>query len=158
MRDEKMDDQVETGNNSNEPRALERALAVIPDGTSSAWRSVYNDVITKTEGAYVWNAKDRRFIDFLCAWGPIVIGHCDSRVNAAVHKAIDSCDLNAIGPQVGEAELAEEICKVMPSAEKIAFCASGTDSTLHAVHLVRAATGRRRLLKFHGSFMGGTTT
>ena len=139
---------------SNLPNPLDRALAVIPDGTSSAWRSIYNDVITRTEGAYVWNAEGRRYVDFLCAWGAIVIGHCDPRVNAAVHDAIDSCDLNAIGPQTGEAELAEEICEVMPSAEKIAFCTSGTDATLHAVHLVRAGTGRRRLLKFHGSFHG----
>ena len=138
----------------NTPNPLDRALAVMPDGTSSAWRSVYNDVIIRTEGAYVWNAQGRRYIDFLCAWGPIVIGHCDPRVNAAVHDAIDSCDLNAIGPQQGEAELAEEICEVMPSAEKVAFCTSGTDATLHAVHLVRAGTGRRRVLKFHGSFHG----
>ena len=139
---------------SNMPTMLERARAVMPDGTSSAWRSVYDDVITKAEGAYVWNADGRRYIDFLCAWGPIVIGHCDPRVNAAVHKAIDSCDLNAIGPQAGETELAEEICEVMPSAKKVVFCTSGTDATLHAVHLVGAATQRQRLLKFHGSFHG----
>jgi len=73
--------------NVNMTNVMERALVVIPGGTSSAWRSVYNEGIVRTQGGYVWNVEGRRYIDFLCAWGPIVIGHCDPRVNAAAHPA-----------------------------------------------------------------------
>jgi glutamate-1-semialdehyde 2,1-aminomutase len=133
---------------------IERARRVIPNGASSAWRSVHDEAIVRAEGAYLWNAEGRRYIDCLCAWGPIVIGHCDPRVNQAVLDAMNTCDLNAVGPHRGEVELAEAICEVMPSAERVAFCQSGTDTTLHAVHAVRAFTGRTKLLKFHGSYHG----
>jgi glutamate-1-semialdehyde 2,1-aminomutase len=133
---------------------LRRARSVIPNGASSAWRSVHEEVIVRAEGAYLWNREGRQYIDCLCAWGPIVIGHCDPLINEAVRDVMATCDLNAVGPQAGEVELAEEICEVMPSAEQVAFCQSGTDTTMHAVHAVRAATGRTRLLKFHGSYHG----
>jgi glutamate-1-semialdehyde 2,1-aminomutase len=133
---------------------LERSAAVIPNGVSSAGRASWTEIIVRAEGAYVWNAEGRRFVDYQLAWGPIVVGHCDRRVNEAVARCVATCDLNAVGPQMGEVELAEEICTLVPSAEMVAFCTSGTDATLHAVHLVRAATGRRRLLKFHGSYHG----
>ena len=87
-------------------------------------------------------------------YGPIVLGHCHRQVNAAVARAVATCDLNWVGPQRGEVELAEAVCAVMPSADKVAFCTSGTDATLHTVHLARAATGRTHLLKFHGSYHG----
>jgi len=54
---------------------LDRARAVIPNGASSAWRSIHNEAIVRAEGAYLWNLEGRRYIDCLCAWGPIVIGH-----------------------------------------------------------------------------------
>jgi glutamate-1-semialdehyde 2,1-aminomutase len=133
---------------------LKRAAAVIPNGVSSAGRASWREMVVRAQGAYVWNAEGRRFVDYQLAWGPIVIGHCDPRVNDAVARTIATCDLNAVGPQLGEVELAETICELVPSAEMIAFCTSGTDATLHAVHLARAATGRQRLLKFHGSYHG----
>lgn len=133
---------------------LERARAVLPHGVSSGGRAKFEEVIVRAEGAYVWNTDGKRYIDYLLAYGPIVVGHCDSRVNEAVARAAASCDLNWVGPQRGEVELAEQICEVMPCADKVAFCTSGTDASLHAVHLARAATGRLKLLKFHGSYHG----
>jgi glutamate-1-semialdehyde 2,1-aminomutase len=133
---------------------VERARRVIPNGASSAWRSVHGEAVVRAKGAYLWNAEGRRYIDCLCAWGPIVIGHCDPRVNQAVLDVMNTVDLNAVCHHVGEVELAEAICEVMPSAEKVAFCQSGTDTTLHAVHAVRAFTGKLKLLKFHGSYHG----
>jgi glutamate-1-semialdehyde 2,1-aminomutase len=102
----------------------------------------------------MWDAEGRQYVDYLLAWGPIVLGHCDPRVNEAVAKAIATCDLTGVGPQLGEVEVAETICAVLPSAQKVAFCTSGTDATMHAAHVARAATGRRKLLKFHGSYHG----
>jgi len=133
---------------------LGRARAVLPHGVSSGGRARFEEVVVRAEGAYVWNADGKRYIDYLLAYGPIVVGHCDPRVNEAVMRAVSVCDLNWVGPQRGEVELAERICEAMPCADKVAFCTSGTDASLHAVHLARAATGRVKLLKFHGSYHG----
>ncbi len=127
---------------------------MLPNGVSSGGRARFSETIVRAEGAYVWNPDGRRYIDYLLAYGPIVVGHCDPRVNEAVSRAAATCDLNWVGPQAGEVELAEQICGLMPSAERVAFCTSGTDASLHAVHLARAATGRVKLLKFHGSYHG----
>lgn len=133
---------------------LARARQALPKGASSGNRVPWNEVIVRAAGAYVWNAEGVRFLDYLLAWGPIVLGHCDPRVTEAAMRAAAECDLTAIGPQHGEVELAEAICEVMPSAERVGFCMSGTEATLHAVQLARAATGRVKLLKFHGSYHG----
>jgi glutamate-1-semialdehyde 2,1-aminomutase len=133
---------------------LRRARAVLPGGVSSGGRAKFEDVMVRAEGAYVWNADGKRFVDHLLAYGPIVVGHCDPRVNEAVMHAVSTCDLTWVGPQPGEVELAEAICEVIPSADRAAFCTSGTDASLHACHLARAATGRTKLLKFHGSYHG----
>lgn len=133
---------------------LERAQRVIPNGVSSGGRAAFREFIVRAQGAHIWNSEGKRYIDYLLAWGPIVIGHCDPQVNEAVARAAATCDLNWVGTQAGEIELAEAICDLMPCAEKVAFCTSGTDATLHAAHVVRVATGRQRLLKFHGSYHG----
>jgi len=133
---------------------LARANAVIPSGVSSGGRFAYRDVMLRAQGAYVWNADGRRFVDYVLGYGPIVLGHCHPQVNVAAARIAAICDITAVGPQLGEIELAEDITRLMPSAEKVAFCGSGTEGTLHAVHLARAATGRRRLLKFHGAYHG----
>lgn len=132
----------------------ERARAVVPRGVSSGHRVGWKQVFVKSSGAYIWDQEGNRYTDYLNAWGPIVLGHCDPRVNEAVTKAVATCDLTGVGPQVGEYELAEKICEVMPSADKVAFCTSGTDATMHAVHIARAVTGRLKVLKFHGSYHG----
>jgi glutamate-1-semialdehyde 2,1-aminomutase len=145
------------GPNTNTDRTSEyvaRAQSVLPGGASGSWRSSDMQVVERTRGPYVWTADGRRYIDFILAWGTVVIGHSDPRVNRAVADAVAVCDITTIGPQRGEVELAERICAVMPSAEVVAFCLSGTEATLHAVQLVRAATGRQKLLKFHGSYHG----
>lgn len=132
----------------------ERARNVVPRGVSSGHRVGWKQVFVRSKGAYLWDGEGRRYIDYLNAWGPIVLGHSDTRVNEAVLKAANTCDLTGVGPQLGEYELAEIICHHMPSADKVAFCTSGTDATMHAVHVARAATGRTKLLKFHGSYHG----
>ena len=133
---------------------LERAARVIPNGVSAAGRAEPREVIERAQGAYLWNTEGRRFVDYLNSWGAIVVGHADARVNEAVTRAIARTDLTWVGPQAGEVELAEAIVSVMPSAEKVAFFPTGTDSAIHAVHMARLATGRRRLVMFHGSYNG----
>lgn len=133
---------------------LDRAARVIPNGVSAAGRAEPRELITQAQGAYLFNSEGRRYVDYLNSWGAIVIGHADARVNGAVARSMSRTDLTWVGPQAGEVELAEAIVSVMPSAEKVAFFPTGTDSALHATHLARLATGRRRLLMFHGSYNG----
>lgn len=133
---------------------LARAERVIPGGASAAGRRVFKDVIVRTHGAYVWNADGKRFIDYLLDYGPIVLGHSDAGVNAAAKRTADTCDLNWVGAHPLEVELAEKIVSLVPSAEKVAFVTSGSDALLHALHIARAHTGRRKMVKFHGSFVG----
>lgn len=139
---------------ADQATAWERARAVVPRGVSSGHRVGWKQVFVRTSGAYVWDQEGNRYVDHLNAWGPIVLGHSDRRVNEAVFDAVNTCDLTGVGPQVGESRLAERICAAMPSADKVAFCTSGTDATMHAVHVARAVTGRLKVLKFHGSYHG----
>ncbi len=133
---------------------LARARRVIPRGVSAGGRDVYRDVVVRAQGAYLWNADGRRFVDHLLAYGPIVVGHADPRVNAAVAETAARVDLTWVGPQAGEVELAETIVELVPSAEKVVFVNTGTDALQHALHVARAATGRDRVLKFHGHYHG----
>lgn len=119
---------------------LARASRVIPGGASAGGRAVYGDVITRARGAYLWNADGKRYIDHLNAYGPIVIGHSDPRVNGAVADTVARVDLNWVGPQAGEVELAERIVAAVPSADKVVFMNTGTDALQHSLHVARAAT------------------
>ena len=132
----------------------ERARQVVPRGVSSGHRVGWDQVFVKAAGAYVWDEQGNQYIDYINSWGPIILGHCDARVNEAVFAAASTCDLTGVGPQSGEYELAERITTLVPSADKVAFCTSGTDATMHAAHIARAATGRVKILKFHGSYHG----
>ena len=133
---------------------LARAERVIPHGVSAGGRDVYRDVVVRAQGAYLRNASGRRFVDHLLAYGPIVVGHADPRVNAAVAESAARVDLTWVGPQAGEVELAETIVELVPSAEKVLFVNTGTDALQHALHVARAATGRELVLKFHGHYHG----
>ncbi len=126
----------------------------MPGGASSGHRVGWDQVFVRSSGAHLWDETGREYLDFLCAWGPIVLGHSDRRVNEAVLAATNTCDLTGVGPQLGEVQLAETVCSLLPSAQKVAFCTSGTDAAMHAAHVARALTGRRKLLKFHGSYHG----
>jgi glutamate-1-semialdehyde 2,1-aminomutase len=133
---------------------LARAGRVIPGGASAGGRPDFGEVITRAQGAYLWNPDGKRYIDHLNSYGPIVIGHSDPRVNRAVAEVAATVDLNWVGPQAGEVELAERIVGAVPSADKVVFMNTGTDALQHALHVARAATGRQRVFKFHGHYHG----
>jgi glutamate-1-semialdehyde 2,1-aminomutase len=133
---------------------LRRAERVLPHGASAGGRPIYRDVIVRSHGPYLWNGDGKQYIDHLLSYGPIVLGHADPAVNAAVRRTVDQVDLNWVGPQAGEVELAERIVDLVPSAEKVVLLNTGTDALQHALHVARAATGRHRILKFHGHYHG----
>ena len=134
---------------------FETARQVIPGGVSSANRRVDpNLTFTRAEGAYLYDADGNRYIDYHAAFGPPVLGHCNPDVNQRVKDAIDQIDVTGSGTGEMEAELARKFVEHIPSAEKVLFCNSGSEATYSALRVARAATGRRKLIKFQGCYHG----
>ncbi len=135
--------------------AFARAKKVMPWGVSSNFRYWGEDtpVISRGEGAYVWDADGNRFLDYRMAFGPIILGHADARVNARVHQAIDDGTLFAHSHLL-EVELAEKMVAMCPGVEMVRFVNSGTEATMHALRIARAHTHREKIIKFEGTYHG----
>jgi glutamate-1-semialdehyde 2,1-aminomutase len=137
---------------------IERAERLFPGGVNSpvrAFRSVGRPpiMLERGEGPYVWDTDGRRYIDYIGAWGPAILGHADPAVVAAVVAAArNGFALGATNPL--EVELGEAIRAALPSMERLRFTSSGTEAVMSALRLGRAATGRTLLLKFAGGYHG----
>jgi glutamate-1-semialdehyde 2,1-aminomutase len=137
---------------------VERAEQLFPGGVNSpvrAFRSVDRPplVLERGEGPYVWDADGRRYIDYIGAWGPAILGHAEPAVIVAIVAAArQGLALGATNPL--EIELGELIRLAMPSIERLRFTSSGTEAVMSAVRLARAATGRDLILKFAGGYHG----
>jgi glutamate-1-semialdehyde 2,1-aminomutase len=134
---------------------FEAAEQVIPGGVSSANRRVEpNLTFTRAEGAYIYDADGKRYIDYHAAFGPAILGHCHPDVNQRAIDAINSIDLTGVGTGELETRLARKFVEHIPSAEKVMFCNSGSEATYSALRVARAVTGRRKLIKFQGCYHG----
>ena len=132
-----------------------RAKRVMPGGVSSSLRHLDPpQVFTRAKGAYVWDAEGRRYVDFHASFGPIILGHADERIRDAVIRATRDVDLVGAGSTEHEVALAEKLCELVPSAERVLFCNSGSEATYHALRLSRAVTGRPLIVKFQGGYHG----
>ena len=135
-----------------------RALRVIPGGVNSpvrAFRAVGGTprFIASAQGAYMFDAEGRRYIDYIGSWGPMILGHGHPAVLEAVQRAArDGLSFGA--PTEREIELAEEILRHVPSMEQIRLVSSGTEAGMSALRLARGATGRSKLIKFEGCYHG----
>jgi glutamate-1-semialdehyde 2,1-aminomutase len=143
---------------SNNDTLFARAQLTTPGGVNSpvrAFRSVGGTprFITRAEGPYFWDADDRRYIDYIGSWGPAIVGHAHPVVIKAVQDAA-ARGLSFGAPTQGEVEIAEEICKLVPSIEQVRLVSSGTEATMSALRLARGATGRDKILKFEGCYHG----
>lgn len=136
----------------------ERAAALFPGGVNSpvrAYRAVGGEApwLVRGEGAFVWDETGRRFIDYVGAYGPLVLGHANPAVTVAIKRAVDAGgSFGVTGP--GEVRLAEAIQARMPSLERIRFVNSGTEAAMSALRVARAATGRDLVIKFEGGYHG----
>jgi glutamate-1-semialdehyde 2,1-aminomutase len=134
----------------------EKARSVTVGGVHDELR--YTDPYTlffkRSKGSKVYDIDGKMYTDFLLGYGPLVLGHCHPKVVQAVQKAAAVSDLWGIGTTEMEYKLAEKITRHIPSAEKVRFCNAGSDATFHALRLSRAFTGRRKILKFEGSYHG----
>lgn len=134
---------------------VNRAQQVIPGGVNSTNRMLDWPMATReTEGAYFTDADGNRYLDYHAAFGPLVLGHNHPRVNEAVREATFRIDLMGVGVTEIEVELAETIVKHVPSAEKVLLTNSGSEATYAALRLARAATGRKGIIKFQGTYHG----
>jgi glutamate-1-semialdehyde 2,1-aminomutase len=133
----------------------EEALRHVPGGVHTSVRQVRPvPVFTRAQGARIWDAEGREFLDYHAAFGPIVLGHSHPFVNRRVAEAIERMDLFGMGTTDLEIRLAQKIAEHVPCAEKVLFCNSGSEATYHAIRLARAVTGRRKILKFQGCYHG----
>ena len=137
---------------------FERAQKVIPGGVNSpvrAFRQVGGTprFVSRASGPYFWDADDKRYIDLIMSWGPMIAGHAHPEIVEAVQKAATT-SFSFGAPTEGEIELAERICSLMPSIEQIRMVSSGTEATMSALRLARGYTGRDLIVKFEGCYHG----
>ncbi len=143
---------------SNNESLFARAQSSTPGGVNSpvrAFRSVGGTprFITRASGPYFWDAEDRRYIDYIGSWGPAIVGHAHPDVIRAVQEAA-ARGLSFGAPTEAEIEMAEEICRLVPSVEQVRLVSSGTEAAMSALRLARGATGRDRIVKFEGCYHG----
>ena len=135
-----------------------RAQRTIPAGVNSpvrAFRSVGGAprFFTRGEGACLWDADGKRYIDYVGSWGPAILGHAHPAVVRAVQETAQH-GLSFGAPTEIEIEMAETLCRLLPSLEMVRLVSSGTEATMTALRLARGFTGRSKIVKFEGCYHG----
>ncbi|MGX2956379.1 glutamate-1-semialdehyde 2,1-aminomutase [Ursidibacter arcticus] len=137
---------------------FEKAQKVIPGGVNSPVRA-FKGVggtpvfIEKAQGAYITDSEGKRYIDYVGSWGPMVLGHNHPAIINAVLEAVPN-GLSFGAPTAIEIELAELVCKLVPSIEMVRMVSSGTEATMSAIRLARGYTKRDKIIKFEGCYHG----
>ncbi|MDR2926097.1 MAG: glutamate-1-semialdehyde 2,1-aminomutase [Azoarcus sp.] len=144
--------------NSRNEALFSQAQQRIPGGVNSpvrAFRSVGGApcFIERAEGARMWDAEGRAYIDYVGSWGPAITGHAHPEIVAAVQSAA-SKGLSFGAPTVAEIEMAELLCEMLPSLDMVRLVSSGTEATMSAIRLARGHTGRENIIKFEGCYHG----
>jgi glutamate-1-semialdehyde 2,1-aminomutase len=143
---------------SRNQQLFEQSLKLIPGGVNSpvrAFRSVGGTPVffKRGQGAYVWDEDDKRYIDYVGSWGPMILGHAHPAVIEAVREAAGN-SLSFGAPTARELEMAELLIKLVPSMEQVRLVSSGTEATMSAIRLARGFTGRSKIVKFEGCYHG----
>ena len=134
-----------------------QAQTVMPGGVNSpvrACRSVgtYPRFLEKGKGSHVWDVDGNEYVDFICSWGPLILGHCQEDVEKAVAESIRK-GLSFGAPTAVEVEMARLVCE-MTGVEMVRMVNSGTEAVMSALRLARGATGRSKIIKFAGCYHG----
>ncbi|HUN70090.1 MAG TPA: glutamate-1-semialdehyde 2,1-aminomutase, partial [Burkholderiales bacterium] len=137
---------------------FERAREHIPAGVNSPVRAFgavggTPPFFERASGPYLWDADGKRYLDYVGSWGPMVLGHTHPAVVEAVQAAASKA-LSFGAPTEAEIELAEAICRLVPSMEMVRLVSSGTEATMTAIRLARGHTGRSLIVKFEGCYHG----
>ena len=137
---------------------FESAKKIIPGGVNSPVRA-FNGVggtpcfIKRAEGAYIYDADDKAYIDYIGSWGPMILGHNHPAILSAVIETAQN-GLSFGAPTALEITMAEKVRELVPSMEKLRMVSSGTEATMSAIRLARGYTGRDKILKFEGCYHG----
>jgi glutamate-1-semialdehyde 2,1-aminomutase len=147
-----------THNNSRSSELFNRALTFIPGGVNSpvrAFKGVGGSpvFIKSASGAYIHDEDGNSYIDYVGAWGPMILGHSHPKIKDALKAQID-LGIAYGAPTALEVSLAEKICSIMPSIELVRLVNSGTEATMSAIRLARGFTGREKVIKFEGCYHG----
>jgi glutamate-1-semialdehyde 2,1-aminomutase len=139
-------------------KLFRRAQLVIPGGINSpvrAFKSVGGTPLffQRGKGAWIWDADGNSYVDYVGSWGPLIVGHAHPDVVAAVERAAGR-GMSFGAPTEAEVEMAELLCKLVPSLEQVRLVSSGTEATMSAIRLARGFTGRHRIVKFEGCYHG----
>ncbi|UII20672.1 glutamate-1-semialdehyde 2,1-aminomutase [Fulvivirga ligni] len=142
----------------NSKELFSKAQKFIPGGVNSpvrAFKSVGGDplFIKSAKGAFMYDADDNEYVDLINSWGPMILGHSHPDIEGAVAEAIKS-SLSFGAPTEKEIIIAELICKMVPSVEKVRMVNSGTEATMSAIRLARGYTNREKIIKFEGCYHG----
>ena len=142
----------------NSEELFAAACQVLPGGVNSpvrAYRSVglTPRFIQRAEGSYIYDVEGRRYIDYVCSWGPMILGHNHPVIRETVEKAVvDGLSFGAPTPR--EVEIAQLMVEMVPGLEMVRMVNSGTEAVMSALRLARGATGRDKLIKFEGCYHG----
>ena len=139
-------------------KLFDRAQRVLPGGVNSpvrAFRAVdlCPRFIEWADGPYIYDADGRKYIDYVCSWGPMLLGHNHPAIRAAVEQAVQH-GLSFGAPTEAEVEMAELMVDMVPNIEMVRMVNSGTEAVMSAIRLARGATGRDKLIKFEGCYHG----
>ncbi len=134
------------------------ALRYIPGGVNSpvrAFRAVGGQpfFVNRAKGSHIWDVDGNDYIDYVCTWGPAILGHAHEPTIRAVQRAAENGTSFGI-PNPYEVTMAKLICGAVPSVEKVRMCNSGTEATMSAIRLARGFTGRDKIIKFDGCYHG----
>jgi glutamate-1-semialdehyde 2,1-aminomutase len=143
---------------SSSEQLFQQAQKVIPGGVNSpvrAFKAVGGTpvFIERAEGAYIYDADDKAYIDYVQSWGPMLLGHANPAIIEAVTEKAKS-GLSFGAPTAIETTLAERLCDIMPNMDLVRFVSSGTEATMSAIRLARGYTGRDKIIKFEGCYHG----
>jgi len=137
---------------------FQKAKELIPGGVNSPVRAgkavgVNPPFIDRAEGCFLWDVDGNRYIDYVCSWGPMILGHAFPEVIDAVRQvALKGTSYGA--PTGLEVEMAQAIIEMVPSVEMVRMVNSGTEATMSAIRLARGFTGREKIIKFEGCYHG----
>jgi len=142
----------------NSEKLFEQAQKVLPGGVNSpvrAFKAVGGTplFISRAEGPYLFDVDGNRYVDYVCSWGPMILGHADPQVMKVVQNAIKNSTSYGAPTEV-EVELANRVVEAVPSIEMVRFVNSGTEATMSALRLARAYTKHDKIIKFEGCYHG----
>ncbi len=137
---------------------FDQARQVLPGGVNSPVRA-YRAVgmaprfITRADGPFIWDEDEKQYIDYVCSWGPMILGHNHPVIREAVEQAVKD-GLSFGAPTRREVEIAQLMIELVPNIEMVRMVNSGTEAVMSAVRLARGATGRDKIIKFEGCYHG----